>query len=76
MKMERLERLLQEELSDIYRAWKQLVKALPKTAKAARSGELKQAIQEHLEVTKGHVRRREQFLHRSALRRTARAARG
>ena len=60
MKIERLEQLLQEELRDIYDAEKQLVKALPKMAKAARSDELKEAITEHLEVTKGQVERLEQ----------------
>jgi ferritin-like metal-binding protein YciE len=56
-----LEQLLQEELRDIYDAEKQLVKALPKMAKAAGSQELKEAIQEHLEVTKGQVQRLEEI---------------
>lgn len=48
-----------EELADVYDAEKQLVKALPKMAKAAEHEELKQAIQEHLEETKEQVQRLE-----------------
>jgi ferritin-like metal-binding protein YciE len=59
MKIEMLEQLLQEELRDIYDAEKQLVKAIPKMAKAASSTELQEALNEHLEVTKGHVQRLE-----------------
>lgn len=60
MKIENLEQLLQEELRDLYDAEKQLVKALPKMAKAASSPDLQNAFNEHLEQTKGHVDRLEQ----------------
>jgi ferritin-like metal-binding protein YciE len=60
MKIESLDQLLHEQLRDIYDAEKQLVKALPKMAKATDSEELREAITEHLEVTKGHVQRLEQ----------------
>jgi ferritin-like metal-binding protein YciE len=46
-----------EELRDLYSAENQLVKALPKLAKAAEDDELKQAFSGHLEETKGHVER-------------------
>jgi ferritin-like metal-binding protein YciE len=59
MKIEMLEQLLQEELRDIYDAEKQLVKAIPKMAKAASSTELRDALNEHLEVTLGQVQRLE-----------------
>ncbi|MDB5278596.1 MAG: ferritin-like protein [Ferruginibacter sp.] len=49
-----------DELKDIYWAEKHLTKALPKMAKAAMSEELRDAITEHLEVTKTHVSRLEQ----------------
>ena len=49
-----------DELRDMYDAEKQLTKALPKLAKAARSAELKQAIESHLEETRGHVERLEE----------------
>ena len=60
MKINSLSTLLEEELKDIYDAEKRLVRAIPKMAKAANSEELKQALQEHLEVTKGQVARLEE----------------
>ncbi len=48
------------ELRDIYHAEKQLVKALPKMAKAAANPQLKAAFTSHLEETKGQVGRLEQ----------------
>lgn len=50
-----------DELKDIYNAENQLVKALPKLARAAVSDELRQGFEEHLEQTKGHVERLEQI---------------
>jgi ferritin-like metal-binding protein YciE len=44
-------------MSHLLHAEKQLVKALPKMAKAAHSEELKEGFQRHLEETKGHVER-------------------
>lgn len=49
-----------EEIRDLYDAEKQLVRALPKMAKAANSEELSAAFKEHLEQTKGQVQRLEQ----------------
>jgi ferritin-like metal-binding protein YciE len=49
-----------DELRDLYSAENQLVKALPKLAKAAEDEELKQAFADHLEETKGHVERLKQ----------------
>jgi ferritin-like metal-binding protein YciE len=48
-----------DELSDIYDAEHQLLKALPKMAKAAESPELKEAFEGHLDETKGQVARLE-----------------
>jgi ferritin-like metal-binding protein YciE len=50
-----------DELKDIYSAETQLVKALPKMAKAANSDELRTGFEKHLEQTKGHVSRLEQI---------------
>jgi ferritin-like metal-binding protein YciE len=47
------------ELKDIYWAEKHLVKVLPKMEKAATTQQLKDAVNEHLEVTKTHVSRLE-----------------
>jgi ferritin-like metal-binding protein YciE len=49
-----------DELRDAYDAEKQLVKALPKLAKAADSDELRTAFSNHLEETRGHVQLLEQ----------------
>jgi len=54
-----LKELYIDELRDIYNAENQLVKALPKMAKAANSDELRAGIEGHLEQTKGHVARLE-----------------
>jgi ferritin-like metal-binding protein YciE len=55
-----LREVMLEELRDLYSAENQLVKALPKLAKAAEDDELQQAFSEHLEETKGHVDRLKQ----------------
>ena len=52
-----LEELLEDELKDLYSAENQLVKALPKMAKAASSPELRRAFERHLEETKRQVER-------------------
>jgi ferritin-like metal-binding protein YciE len=59
MKLDNLRKLYVEELRDLYNAENQLVKALPKMAKGASSDELKQAFENHLEQTEGHVERLE-----------------
>src|SRR5687767_12925670 len=55
MEMSNLEDLFIEQLKDVYNAEGQLVKALPKMAKAASYPQLKEAFQIHLAETKGHV---------------------
>jgi ferritin-like metal-binding protein YciE len=49
-----------DELRDTYDAEKQLIKALPKMAKAATSPQLRSAFESHLKETRGHVERLEQ----------------
>jgi ferritin-like metal-binding protein YciE len=61
MPNEGLKQLYIDELKDIYNAETQLVKALPKMAKASNSDELRTGFEEHLEQTKGHVQRLEQI---------------
>ena len=59
-----LQDVLIDELRDMYSAENQLVKALPKLAKGAKSPALKTLFKEHLEETKGQVLRlREVFQH-------------
>ena len=60
MKLETLKTLYIDELRDLYNAENQLVKALPKMAKAASSQELQYAFEKHLEQTKSHVDRLEE----------------
>lgn len=59
MKLHSLEDLFHEELRDMFDAEKQLLKALAKMAKAAAADELRQAFEEHLDQTRGHVERLE-----------------
>jgi ferritin-like metal-binding protein YciE len=58
--MQSIRELLIEEMADLYDAEKQLVKALPKMAKAASNEQLREAFENHLEQTRGHVERLEQ----------------
>jgi ferritin-like metal-binding protein YciE len=55
-----LQKFLLDALKDIYWAEKHLTKAIPKLVKAATSEELKNALNDHLEVTEGHIERLEQ----------------
>lgn len=56
-----LKELYVDELRDLYDSENQLVKALPKMARAAESDELQSVIEEHLEQTKEHAKRIEQI---------------
>jgi Uncharacterized protein conserved in bacteria len=56
-----LEDLFLDTLKDIYYAERQIVKTLPKMAKAASSAELKAGFEKHLSETEGHVERLEQI---------------
>ena len=56
-----LRELYIDELKDIYSAETQLLKALPKMAKAAESNELRSGFEKHLKQTEGHVARLEQI---------------
>ena len=55
-----LDDLFLDTLKDIYYAEKQIVKALPKMAKAASSPQLKAGFEQHLEETEGQIERLEQ----------------
>jgi ferritin-like metal-binding protein YciE len=59
METNALKKLYIDELKDLFSAESQLVKALPKMAKAATSEELRSAFEEHLEQTREHVARLE-----------------
>jgi ferritin-like metal-binding protein YciE len=61
MSVSSMEELLVDELKDLYSAEKQIVRSLPKLAKAVTSPDLKQALLDHLEETRGQVSRLEQI---------------
>jgi ferritin-like metal-binding protein YciE len=60
MKLETLHDLYLSELKDLYSAEDQIVKALPKMIENAESPDLRTALAQHLEETRGHVARLEQ----------------
>ena len=62
MKLETLKDLYIHELKDLYSAEKQLIKALPKMARAATNKQLATGFEEHLDQTKKHVARLERIL--------------
>jgi ferritin-like metal-binding protein YciE len=61
MSAETLQELLIDELKDLYSAEKQIVRSLPKLAKAVSTPALQQALLDHLEETKGQVERLERI---------------
>jgi ferritin-like metal-binding protein YciE len=61
MQKDSLRQLYIDELRDLYNAETQLVKALPKMAKASSNSELRQAFEEHLRQTSEQVSRLEQI---------------
>lgn len=62
MELQTLKDLYIHELKDLYSAEKQLIKALPKMAKAADNAKLKSGFETHLEETKEHANRLERIL--------------
>src|SRR5579871_767033 len=60
MKLETLHDLYLAELKDLYSAEDQILKALPKVIEKVQSPDLRQALSQHLEETRGHVTRLEQ----------------
>jgi ferritin-like metal-binding protein YciE len=58
--LQSLDDVLMDQLADLHSAETQLVQALPKVASSASTPELKTAIEQHLEETRGHVRRLEE----------------
>jgi ferritin-like metal-binding protein YciE len=57
MKEQTMQDLYVDQLRDLYDAERQIIKALPKMIRAVSSDELKQALEEHLEVTKEQEQR-------------------
>ena len=61
MELDTLKDLYVDEIKDLYSAEKQLIKALPKMAKAANDDQLKEAFRTHLRETAQHAARLEQI---------------
>ncbi len=60
MKLENLEQLFLQELRDLYDAEDQITEALPKMIEAAHYPQLKNALQDHLNVTRKQIERLDQ----------------
>jgi len=71
-----LDELLQDELKDLYSAENQIIKALPKMAKAASSPELRRAFERHLEETRRQVERLDQIGEELELKMTGKKCKG
>src|SRR4051812_41342055 len=67
MKIHSLEEAFVHGLSDIYSAEKQLVKALPKLAKASSNPKLAEGFEKHLEETIGQVERIDQIVEETGI---------
>ena len=65
-----LQNVFAEQLNDLRSAEEQLVQALPKLAGAAISDELRQAFEEHLGQTRGHLERIDDLLATSGVAQT------
>lgn len=64
MDLESLRDLFVDELRDLYDAEKQITEALPKLIGKAENPQLKSALQEHLEVTRGQIQRLDRIFER------------
>jgi ferritin-like metal-binding protein YciE len=64
MKINSLQELYTEQLRDLYDAENQIIKALPEMIDAATSPDLKEALNEHLEITRTQATRLEQIFER------------
>jgi ferritin-like metal-binding protein YciE len=67
MQLDSLQDVFEAQVGDLYDAEKQLVDALPKVAAAAYSDQLREAINSHLQETRGHVERLELIIGQSGL---------
>jgi ferritin-like metal-binding protein YciE len=79
MSADTLEKLLVDELKDIYSAEKQITKALPKMAKNTTNDELRKAFETHLKETQGQIERLDrvfEILGKSATGKTCKAMQG
>jgi ferritin-like metal-binding protein YciE len=76
MSLDTLRDLFVNELKDIYNGENQILKALPRLAKAAESVELREAFTKHLRETEGQVKRLERIFERLGERPTGKRCKG
>lgn len=74
--METLRELFTHELQDVYAAERLLIDALPKLAGAATDGDAQKAFHDHLEETRGHMKRLERVASEAQVRLEARGCPG
>jgi ferritin-like metal-binding protein YciE len=76
MSVSNLQDLFLDELRDLLSCESQIIKALPKMAKKAKTPDLQQAFENHLQETKGHVERLNQIFEKMGERARAKKCKG
>lgn len=76
MEIDNLRKLYVEELKDLHSAERQIIQALPKMAKKASNPQLKQAFEQHLEVTRMQLERLDQIFERIGKKGTGKKCKG
>jgi ferritin-like metal-binding protein YciE len=76
MEIDSLQKLYVEELRDLHSAERQIIQALPKMIKAAKSPDLKAGLEEHLDVTKEQLARLDQIFEKLGKRGTGKKCKG
>ena len=76
MKMESLDKLYEDQLKDLHSAERQIIEALPRMIKAAGNEQLKQALSDHLDVTKRQLARLDEIFAKRGKRGQGKRCRG
>ncbi len=76
MSVNTIEKLFVEELKDLYSAENQITKALPKMVKAAKSQELRSALEQHLKETEGQIERLDRVFEMLGMKHTSKTCEG
>ena len=76
MEVDSLSKLYTDELKDLHSAERQIIQALPKMIKKATHPQLKQAFEEHLEVSRGHLDRLDQIFEQMGKKGTGKKCKG
>ncbi len=76
MEIDTLQKLYVEELRDLHSAERQIIQALPKMIKAAKSPDLKAGLEEHLEITKEQLARLDQIFEKLGKKGTGKKCKG